>query len=70
MNEISKAANLLREYTNHSCRATTVLILDEAQIPSRHNMSVTGHKPQAYLKTCSGKTCEKNTQKNDVRYIK
>ncbi|CAG2187999.1 unnamed protein product [Mytilus edulis] len=44
MNEISKAANLSREYTNHSCRATTVHILDEAQIPSRHIMSVTGHK--------------------------
>lgn len=59
MNEISKAANLSREYTNHSCRATTVHILDEAQIPSRHIMSVTGHKSEASLKTYSGKTCEK-----------
>ncbi|CAG2211446.1 unnamed protein product [Mytilus edulis] len=62
MNEISKAANLSREYTNHSCRATTVLILDEAQIPSRHIMSVTGHKPEAYLKTCSGKTVTVETE--------
>ncbi|CAG2243519.1 unnamed protein product [Mytilus edulis] len=54
MNEISKAANLSREYTNHSCRATTVHILDEAQIPSRHIMSVTGHKSEASLKTYSG----------------
>ncbi|VDH93435.1 Hypothetical predicted protein, partial [Mytilus galloprovincialis] len=53
MNEISKAANLSREYTNHSCRATTVHILDEAQIPSRHIMSVTGHKSEASLKTYS-----------------
>ncbi|CAG2185548.1 unnamed protein product [Mytilus edulis] len=60
MNEISKAANLSKEYTNHSCRATTVHILDEAQIPSRHIMSVTGHKSEASLKTYSGKTCEKN----------
>ncbi|XP_063442973.1 uncharacterized protein LOC134723282 [Mytilus trossulus] len=59
MNEISKAANLSKEYTNHSCRATTVHILDEAQIPSRHIMSVTGHKSEASLKTYSGKTCEK-----------
>ncbi|XP_071138416.1 uncharacterized protein [Mytilus edulis] len=60
MNEISKAANLSKEYTNHSCRATTVHILDEAQIPSRHIMSVTGHNSEASLKTYSGKTCEKN----------
>ncbi|CAG2188721.1 unnamed protein product [Mytilus edulis] len=60
MNEISKAANLSREYTNHSCRATPVHILDEAQIPSRYIMSVTGHKSEASLKTYSGKTCEKN----------
>ncbi|CAC5364871.1 unnamed protein product [Mytilus coruscus] len=56
MNEISKAANLSREYTNHSYRATTVHILDETQIPSRTIMSVTGHKSEASLKTYSGKT--------------
>ncbi|CAG2232416.1 unnamed protein product [Mytilus edulis] len=62
MNEISKAANLSREYTNHSCRATTVHILDEAQIPSRHIMSVTGHKSEASLKTYSGKTVTVETE--------
>ncbi|CAC5420823.1 unnamed protein product [Mytilus coruscus] len=53
MNEISKAANISREYTKHSLRTTTVHILDEAQIPSRHIMSVTGHKSEASVKTYS-----------------
>jgi hypothetical protein len=44
MTEISRAANLSKEYTNHSCRATTVHVLDEAEFPSRHIMSITGHK--------------------------
>ncbi|VDI10339.1 Hypothetical predicted protein [Mytilus galloprovincialis] len=59
MNEISKMANLSHIYTNHSCRATTVHLLDEADIPSRHIMTVTGHKSETSLKTYSGKTCEK-----------
>lgn len=58
MTEISRFANLSREYTNHSCRATTVHLLDEAQFASRHIMSVTGHRSEASLKTYSGKTCE------------
>ena len=52
-------AKLSREYTNHSCRATTVHVLDEAQVPSRHTMSVTGHKSESILKTYTGKICEK-----------
>lgn len=60
MTEISRMAKLSHEYTNHSCRATTVHVLDEAQVPSRHIMSVTGHKSESSLKTYSGKTCEKN----------
>jgi hypothetical protein len=37
-----------------------VHVLDEAQVPSRHIMSVTGHKSESSLKTYSGKICEKN----------
>lgn len=59
MTDISKAAGLSQLYTNHSCRATTVHLLDEAQIPSRHIMSVTGHKSETSLRTYSGKTCDK-----------
>ena len=59
MTEISKAAKLSKEYMNHSCRATTVHLLDEADIPDRHIMSVTGHKSATSLKTYAGKTGEK-----------
>ena len=62
MSEISKKAGLTTIYTNHSCRATTVHVLDSAQIPSRHIMSVTGHKSESSLKTYSGKTDEKTKQ--------
>ncbi|XP_062607914.1 uncharacterized protein LOC134269726 [Saccostrea cucullata] len=57
---VSAGINVL--YTNHSCRATTVSVLDSANIPSRHIMSVTGHKAESSLKTYSGKTNE-NTKK-------
>ena len=41
------------KYTNNSCRATTVNVLDR---PSWHIMSVTGHKCESSLKTYSGQT--------------
>ena len=56
MPEISGMADLSQVYTNHSIRATTVHVLDIAQIPSRHIMTVTGHKSESSLKTYSGKT--------------
>jgi hypothetical protein len=56
--EISKKAGLSTIYTNHSCRATTVHLLDAAQIPSRHIMTVTGHNAENSLQTYSGKTTE------------
>jgi hypothetical protein len=58
MSEISDRANLSVRYTNHSLRATTVHILDRAQVPSRHIMTVTGHKSENSLKTYSGLTDE------------
>lgn len=59
MQTISKISGISTIYTNHSCRATTVSVLDAAQIPSRHIMSVTGHKAESSLKTYSGRTDEK-----------
>ena len=59
MSEISRKAGLEVKYTNHSCRATTVHVLDAAQIPSRHIMTVTGHKSETSLKSYSGKTDNK-----------
>jgi hypothetical protein len=68
MTEISRAANLSKEYTNHSCRATTVHVLDEAEFPSRHIMSITGHISETSLKTYSGKPSE-NTKKRMSKVI-
>jgi hypothetical protein len=36
-------------YTNHSIRATTVHVLDSAEIPSHHIMAVAGHKAESSL---------------------
>lgn len=58
MSEISDRAKLSIRYTNHSLRATTVHILDKAQVPSRHIMTITGHKSENSLKTYSGLTDE------------
>ena len=49
MSEISKEFALSQVYTNHSLRATTVHVLDAANIAVRHIMSVTGHKSESIL---------------------
>jgi len=69
LTEVSRAANLSKEYINHSCRATTVHVLDEAEFPSRPIMSITGHKSETSLKTYSGKTSE-NTKKRMSKVIR
>lgn len=68
MTEISRAANLSKEYTKHSYRATSVHVLDGAEFPSRHIMSITGHKSETSLKTYSGETSE-NTKKRMSKVI-
>ena len=62
MSVLSEKAELSRKYTNHSLRATSVHVLDSAQVPSRHIMTVTGHKSETSLKTYTGYTDE-NTKK-------
>ena len=63
MSKISDAAQLSQRYTNHSLRATAVHVLDAANFPSRHIMSVTGHKAETSLKTYAGYT-DSNAKRN------
>ncbi|XP_067658215.1 uncharacterized protein [Haliotis asinina] len=63
MPNLSIKAGLSMKYTNHSLRATTVHVLDAAQVPSRHIMTVTGHKSESSLKTYTGYTDEKAKKK-------
>ena len=51
MTNISKRSQLSRHYTNHSIRATSITIMDESGLESRHIMKVSGHKSEASLKS-------------------
>jgi hypothetical protein len=44
MPRISRQAGLSNIYTNHSIRATSITIMDEAGMEARHIMRITGHK--------------------------
>ena len=43
MKEISLGAGLSQKYTNHSVRATAITLWSNANVPSRHIMSISGH---------------------------
>ena len=43
MKEISLGAGLSQTYTNHSVRATAITLWSNANVPSRHIMSISGH---------------------------
>ena len=51
MKKISKIAKLSIPYTNHCIRATTITVLDENDISSRHIMSLSGHRSENSLKS-------------------
>ena len=58
MPSISKSAELSIRYTNHCLRTTSVTVLDNAQFPDRHIMTVSGHKSETSLKQYSHHTSE------------
>ena len=62
MSVLSQRVSLSQKYTNHSLRATSVQI----QIPTRHNMGVTGHKAETSLKTYTGHTNKKQNNETHV----
>jgi hypothetical protein len=49
MSEISKEFALSQVYTNHSLRATTVHVLDAANIAGRHIMSVKANQVKRHI---------------------
>ena len=61
MKVIAEKAGCSHKYTNHSLRATTCTLLDEAGFPNRHIMSVTGHRSESSLKHYS-RTSDKKKQ--------
>ena len=62
---ISTKAGCSQKYTNHSPRATTVTVLDDAGFASRDLMAITGHKSESslkhYARTSNGKKKEMST---------
>ena len=48
---ISKEAELLKLYTNHSIRATAVTILDKCGHEARHIIAVSGHKSESSIRS-------------------
>ena len=53
MKRISKEADLSKQYTNHSIRATAVTILDKSGFEARHIMSVSGHRCESSISSYS-----------------
>ena len=49
MTEISQAAGLSKNYTNHSVRATAITVWSNAGIPNRHIMAISGHRKEQSL---------------------
>ena len=49
MKNISEAASLSQQYTNHSVRATAITLWSNAGIPNRHIMAISGHRSEQSL---------------------
>ena len=58
MKDVSRAADLSKQYTNHSIQATAVTVLDHSNFEARHIMRVTGHKSEASIRSYSRRLSE------------
>ena len=60
MPKISSAASLSKIYTNHSIRATCIMLLDDAGIEAWHIMRISGHRNESSIRSY---TCRLNDNK-------
>ena len=51
MKEMSEAAGLSKEYTNHSVRATAITLWSNAGLSNRHIMAISGHRNEQSLRS-------------------
>ena len=58
MKGISRAADMSKQYTNHSIRATAVTVLDHSNFEARHIMRVTSQKSEASIRSYSRRISE------------
>lgn len=63
MATMSKDAGLSQHYTNHSIRATAITLLDEAGIPGRDIMGLSGHRSENSLRSYSRRLPEKKKKR-------
>ena len=66
MSTISTEAALSKRYTNHSLRATTVTLLDDAGQESRHIMAVTEHASASSLLSYSRTSAKKRKEMSNI----
>lgn len=60
MSNLSFESNLIKHYTNHCIRATSISTLDHQRIEARQTMSVSGHKNETSIKSYSSKLGDQN----------
>ena len=58
MKILSKHAQLSREYTNLSIRATSATIVDQYGFEARHIMCISGHKSETSIRSYASKTSD------------
>ena len=67
MAEMSKKYELSKQYTNHCVDVTSLQLLDDEKIPSRHIIRISGHKSESKIKTCARKfSSARTTNTSDV----